>query len=292
MDTKRNLEEIAALMEAILEETEIISNYPGKIPQIELDLVKENIRKLYEAYHQLDRDNAGVRNTDTSPKQSIKTPIPQAPPAEVLSKEIDVESAPAPIEPSPPPSPPSPKPDPKAEMHPEPEIDLPFPEPIAPVRSQPFPWQEPPKEEAPAEAPRITIPRRPSDIPLTHSIHVETSGNGEHDTRRLADRYKKEEKTLNDQVDSRNSYSVAERLQQNRITDLRAAMGINDKFLFINDLFQGDSDRYNQAIEALNTLAGMDEATIHLNHLQQQYGWDNGSPVFDKLRDFIRRRYL
>ncbi|MBE0640698.1 MAG: hypothetical protein IH599_01600, partial [Bacteroidales bacterium] len=79
------MEEIAFLLEAIVEQTETIGRHGGKIPQIELDLVKENLRKLYEAYHRLDKDNAG-EDVGTVVVPEVRTtlqpaPRPEPPPA-------------------------------------------------------------------------------------------------------------------------------------------------------------------------------------------------------------------
>lgn len=291
MDTKQQMEEIAVLLEAIVEQTGIIARQKGRIPQIELDLVMENLRKLYEAYHRLNKDNA-MENDAPAPVPVVKVappppPVPEPEPVRVVEQSIQAsEEAPSPsvrIEVDPP----------QVSIPERSEAELLFDE----LRS---------KREAAAaqqatlssghdtadEAPRISIPRRPSDIPIGKPAANEHRTGVETDSPRLGDKLRKEEKTLNDQMELPNGLSVAERLQQNRIHDLHKALGINDKFLFINDLFAGDSERYNQAIEALNTLAGMNEANVHINHLQQQYGWDTESPTLAKLKEFLRRRYL
>jgi hypothetical protein len=54
-------DEIVNILEVILEQTETIIAYPeGQISQIELDIVKENIRKLYNCYTILDKVNASL----------------------------------------------------------------------------------------------------------------------------------------------------------------------------------------------------------------------------------------
>ena len=54
------------------------------------------------------------------------------------------------------------------------------------------------------------------------------------------------------------------KLQNKPITDLAKAIGINDKFLFIKELFGGDSDLYNQTIKHLNHFTDLNEAIIYL----------------------------
>jgi len=50
-------EVIAQTLEAITEQESVIQRYDGKIPQIEIDLIMENIRRLYENFHFLDKMN-------------------------------------------------------------------------------------------------------------------------------------------------------------------------------------------------------------------------------------------
>ncbi len=45
--------------------------------------------------------------------------------------------------------------------------------------------------------------------------------------------------------------NIAERMQKTAITNIREAIGINDKFLFINELFNGDLGRYNKILDDL-----------------------------------------
>ena len=54
-------EEIIELLEVILEQSEIISNYNKHIPQIEIDIVLSNIRELYDKYKTLEKlNNIGI----------------------------------------------------------------------------------------------------------------------------------------------------------------------------------------------------------------------------------------
>ena len=47
------------------------------------------------------------------------------------------------------------------------------------------------------------------------------------------------------------------------VTDLRRAIGINDKFLMIRDLFGGDAAAYEAAIGTLNGFDDFDECMIY-----------------------------
>ncbi len=54
--------------------------------------------------------------------------------------------------------------------------------------------------------------------------------------------------------------SIVENLTNRPLADLRAAIGINEKFLFVNELFGGSLQEYNQAIQALNQAGNLDSA--------------------------------
>lgn len=279
------LAEIANLLEAILEETETISQHRGRIPQIELDIVMENIRKLYEAYHGLNKHNADIGPVQKEKPVSADI-IPEAPPAPAAAAKAAQEESPPPVVPEV-------KESPAAVSEPLPQASPPPPPPATEVPPAPKPEPPvapaPPIKEAAAHTPRYTIPKRPSDIPS--SRNAQKSGAKDAAAQSIAEKYKSEEKTLNDQVEG-NGLSVADRLQQNKISDLKTALGINDKFLLISELFEGDSGKYNEAIDKLNAFEGFAEASVHLQHLQQRFTWKEDSPAFQKFRSFIRRRYL
>ncbi len=57
MDKNIVIRELHILLEAINEQFEIIREYEGFIPQIEFDMIMENVRKLYETFHRLQRIN-------------------------------------------------------------------------------------------------------------------------------------------------------------------------------------------------------------------------------------------
>ncbi len=63
-------EEIQWLLEAIAEQFEAINAYEDKIPQIEFDIIMENIRKLYENLHVLNRQGDSFRHISTSQTES------------------------------------------------------------------------------------------------------------------------------------------------------------------------------------------------------------------------------
>ncbi len=86
-------------------------------------------------------------------------------------------------------------------------------------------------------------------------------------------------------------FSIAARMQKSRVEDLRSAIGINDKFLFINELFGGNLNQYNKTIDELNHLVSLDGARAYLIELRIQHQWSAHAPAVEKLHDLVERKF-
>ncbi len=87
-------------------------------------------------------------------------------------------------------------------------------------------------------------------------------------------------------------FTLAEKLKMTRINDLRSAIGINQKFLFMNDLFEGENTAFNDAISRLNSCNNGDEAHQILHEYAQKYQWSNDGERVQQFTELIVRRYL
>jgi hypothetical protein len=86
---------------------------------------------------------------------------------------------------------------------------------------------------------------------------------------------------------------LSDRLAALPIHDLNKAMGLNEKILTVNELFNKDQQAFTTAMQAMNTLANFEEAKKHLIECAQKFGWTNPdkmkkAQVFIKM---VRRRY-
>jgi hypothetical protein len=77
-------------------------------------------------------------------------------------------------------------------------------------------------------------------------------------------------------------------LQSKPIENIEKAIGINDKFLFIKELFRNNGQLYKETVEKLDTSKNLDEA---LSHIRDGFSWDEKDPVVQKFTDIIRRRH-
>lgn len=92
----------------------------------------------------------------------------------------------------------------------------------------------------------------------------------------------------------REDHSIGSRMQQKPIDDLKSAIGINEKFLFINELFNGDIKSYNESIHRLNQLTSIHDAFGYLNELTTSFQWDGerSADTIEKFANLVQRRFM
>lgn len=82
---------------------------------------------------------------------------------------------------------------------------------------------------------------------------------------------------------------VASELRRSEhVTDLRRAIGINDKFLMIRDLFGGDAAAYDAAIDRLNAFDDFDDCMIYI---AENYAWNANSDGAKFLMELLERKF-
>lgn len=101
-----------------------------------------------------------------------------------------------------------------------------------------------------------------------------------------------ERKSINDNFSSqREVESLADRLSKKPITDLIEAIGLNQKFLFMNDLFDGENNLYKEALDSLNSFQSFIEADEYMNVLRARHNWDSTSKSVKDFIELVERRY-
>lgn len=105
--------------------------------------------------------------------------------------------------------------------------------------------------------------------------------------------------TLNEIISQQKRAGVQNRVYQvnqsgstDKLTDIKTGISLNDKLLFIKDLFNGYSLAYSEAVELLNRFTSYAEADAFL---QTNYAiknkWADKPHTVEKLYDVLRRRY-
>ena len=100
--------------------------------------------------------------------------------------------------------------------------------------------------------------------------------------------------TINERISAQMvaKQGVAEQLHTQSISDLKQAINLNDKLLFVKDLFNGYSLAYSEAIEILNRFTSFAEAEQFLkNNYVAKNHWDTKQETSEKFYALLKRRY-
>jgi hypothetical protein len=118
-----------------------------------------------------------------------------------------------------------------------------------------------------------------TEIPtLSHQVQDRNSGSAQPES-------------LNDKL-KQGKTELLEVLKEAPIKDLRKAIGINDRFLFINDLFRGDEAMYERSIKTINSFNIYAEAEYWIiRELKVKLGWDNEHTSVEHFDHLVKRRF-
>lgn len=73
------------------------------------------------------------------------------------------------------------------------------------------------------------------------------------------------------------------------VDDINKAMGINDRFLFLRELFKGNKMAFDTAVETVNMASSYTQA---YSYLRQTFGWDETDPTAEAFLKAVHRRFL
>ena len=98
--------------------------------------------------------------------------------------------------------------------------------------------------------------------------------------------------SLNDRLKETKT-ELFDSLKEAPIRDLKKAIGINDKFLFVNELFRGDDTMYERSIKTINGFSIYPEAEYWIKReLKLKLGWDDRHEVVKQFDQLVKRRFL
>ena len=85
---------------------------------------------------------------------------------------------------------------------------------------------------------------------------------------------------------------VSDALKDAPVKDLRKAIGINDRFVFLKELFRGDDAMYERSIKTINAFAIYPEAEYWIRReLKLKLGWDDKNETVKQFDQLVRRRF-
>lgn len=97
--------------------------------------------------------------------------------------------------------------------------------------------------------------------------------------------------SLNDRLKEERP-EVAHLLKESPIKDLRKAIGINDRFAFVRELFRGDEAMYERSLKTINNFNIYSEAEYWMaRELKHKLGWDEKNETVKHFYSLVRRRF-
>ncbi|HMO33309.1 MAG TPA: hypothetical protein PKE63_12790 [Lacibacter sp.] len=116
---------------------------------------------------------------------------------------------------------------------------------------------------------------QPSPAPPPRKVAVSETGNGS-----LNERLREEK------------VEIVHRLSESPVKDLKKAIGINDRYVFINELFRGDEAMYERSIKTINNFSIFPEAQYWMEReLKIKLGWDDERPATQEFYALVKRRF-
>ncbi len=110
---------------------------------------------------------------------------------------------------------------------------------------------------------------------------------------RLNEKLTTENKTLNDAMtENPNGSTLSDFHLKRKIESINGAISLNQRFLFINNLFDGQYEVFNQALKELEASQSFNEAKEQmLRNYMPRFKWDLRSPEAEEFFDILKRRF-
>lgn len=126
---------------------------------------------------------------------------------------------------------------------------------------------------------------------------VEALNEAKSSSSNLSDTYTSSKpQSINDRISALRQSSAGGSNQQSspfkRVSDIKSLINLNDKLLFIKDLFNGYSLAYSEAIELLNRYDNFNDANQFLqNNYADKNNWESKKDTAEKLYVILRKRF-
>ena len=173
-------------------------------------------------------------------------------------------------------------------------IDLSDPEPVELDLDEELDGDLP--EEAPAEAPVEIAEEAPAEAPAEIADEVPAEAPAEPEVE--LDLFGEPVLRVNEKLGAGRSRSVGEKMEQKEawrtampgtaVKDVRSAISLNDRVLFIRELFGGDAGLFQKAVDDINAMGSLDEMVAYVN--ERHPGWDLDSDTVYRLMMAVRRK--
>ncbi|HMG81590.1 MAG TPA: hypothetical protein VK559_01015 [Ferruginibacter sp.] len=100
-----------------------------------------------------------------------------------------------------------------------------------------------------------------------------------------------EKPSVNDRL-KESKTEVAEMLIDTPVKDMKKAIGVNDRFVFINELFRGDEVAYDRSIKTINSFDIWPEAEYWIRReLKLKLSWQDNNEIVKQFDQIVKRRF-
>jgi hypothetical protein len=317
MKTDNIFRKIGGILAEINEQYQYLSEAPENLNELELELLSANADFLAEHVKVLKKLNLTTVNTSGAQSESLveklshsneyKESVSPAAPEQINSDHLMKQELPEayasfhkPVEHEihPPVARvkeedvvvyPEVKTEIKEEHEPEPQTES-----VAPTRSESSPFASFFRPEP------IAVKPEPVQEPVPDFISQERPGLDEEATVTKAEPSvnnsfedeKSKAPTLNELISAQRTPVVTTQFNRQPVSDLKSIINLNDKLLFIKDLFNGYSLAYSEAIEIINRFDSFDAAD---NFLKTNYSvknnWAAKQATAEKFYELLNRRF-
>jgi hypothetical protein len=132
--------------------------------------------------------------------------------------------------------------------------------------------------------PHLLFDSGEDDIP-TLTQHTRNKG------REINEAVAGETSSVNDSLKEK-KIEVSEKLTGLPVKDLKKAIGVNDRYLDINDLFRGDEVMYERSIKTINSFSIWPEAEYWIRReLKTKLGWTDENETVKQFDQLVKRRF-
>ena len=129
--------------------------------------------------------------------------------------------------------------------------------------------------------------KKSAESGLSHAESQDTKKKGKLRNETLADQFKGRT-TLHESLHQTISANDKTYFHTKAVGDLMAAIGLNDRFTFVRELFSNDSKAFESTIVLLNNATSYDDAY----NMIREFNWDIESDPVQQLLEIIRRKFI
>jgi hypothetical protein len=154
---------------------------------------------------------------------------------------------------------------------------------------EPVPQEPKPQPQAqPKEAPQQRPQQRDLDFnPLTEIPTLSQ----QHTAKEINELLGIRDASLNDKL-KQEKVEVGHVVGEHPIKDLKKAIGVNDRYVFINELFRGDEVMYERSLKTINAFRIFAEAEYWIEReLKVKLGWEEHKETTRHFYQLIKRRF-